>query len=79
MMFVGLAMDAARALLMMTVMCLAPLSGCFGEDAVSEDLSGDDLKVFPSILPAGEWVTITISANSDMSVFSLISCKTLAQ
>ena len=62
-------MDTARALLMVTVMCLASLSGCFGEDDVSDSLDGDVLEVFPSILVAGEWTSITLGANEDMSVF----------
>ena len=62
-------MDAARALIMVTVMCMASLSGCFGPAKVSEELSESDLRVNPSILPAGEWVTITLKADSDMSVF----------
>ena len=62
-------MDVARALMMVTVMCMASLSGCFGEDAVSGELSQSDLMVNPSVLPAGEWVTITLKAGSDMSVF----------
>ena len=62
-------MDTARALLMVTVMCLASLSGCFGEDDVSDSLDSDVLEVFPSILVAGEWTSITLGANKDMSVF----------
>ena len=58
-----------RALLMVAVMCLAPLSGCFGEDSVPEDVSEGDLKVSPSIIPGGEWSTITLKASNDMSVF----------
>lgn len=62
-------MDVARALLMVMVMCLASLSGCFGEDDSSENISSDSLKVSPSIIPGGEWTTITLKASSDMSVF----------
>jgi hypothetical protein len=45
---VGKDMDAARAMLMVTVMCLASLSGCFGDDGNSGGLDSDDLKVSPS-------------------------------
>ena len=62
-------MDVARALMMVTVMCLASLSGCFGEDAVSEEISEGDLKVSPSIIPGGEWSIVTLKASTDMSVF----------
>ena len=62
-------MDVARALMMVTVMCLASLSGCFGEDSVSEEISEGDLKVSPSILPGGEWSIVTLKASTDMSVF----------
>ena len=66
---VGTNMDVARALMMVTVMCLASLSGCFGEDSVSENISEDDLKVSPSIIPGGEWTVITLKASTEMSVF----------
>ena len=62
-------MDAARALLMVLIMSLATLSGCFGEDGVTDSLSEDSLTVTPSVLPAGEWVTVTIAAKDDLSVF----------
>tara|TARA_B100000768_G_scaffold147736_1_gene141399 strand:+ start:246 stop:1868 length:1623 start_codon:yes stop_codon:yes gene_type:complete len=62
-------MDAARALLMVTVMCLASLSGCFGEDGGTGTPTADDLVVSPENLPGGEWTTIELSANNDMSVF----------
>ncbi len=62
-------MDVARALLMVMVMCLASLSGCFGEDADSEAPNGNDLNVSPSVIPGGEWTVITLSADKDMSVF----------
>ena len=69
MMLVGQYMDAARALMMVMVMSLASLSGCFGEDDVAESISEDSLKVSPSIIPAGEWVTVTLTASDDVSVF----------
>ena len=43
-------MDVARALMMVAVMCLASLSGCFGEDGVNGEISEGDLKVSPSII-----------------------------
>ena len=62
-------MDVMRALLMVAVMCLAPLSGCFGEDSPPEEISESDLKVSPSIIPGGEWSVITLKADAAMSVF----------
>jgi len=65
----GVCMDVMRALLMVAVMCLAPLSGCFGEDSPPEEISESDLKVSPSIIPGGEWSMITLKADATMSVF----------
>ena len=62
-------MDAARALMMVAVMCLASLSGCFGEDGDSGGVGASDLRVSPSDLSGGEWTTIELSADVDMSVF----------
>ena len=62
-------MDVARALMMVTVMCLASLSGCFGEDNVPEGISDVDLKVSPSVIPGGEWSVVTLKAEAEMSVF----------
>jgi hypothetical protein len=62
-------MDAARAILMVTVMCLAPLSGCFGEDEGSGEVFADSLNVSPSIIPGGEWTVIKLQADVDLSVF----------
>ncbi len=62
-------MDVVRALMMVTVMCLASLSGCFGEDTAPSKLSQNDLKVSPSIISGGEWTTITLKSSNDMSVF----------
>ena len=69
MMCVGRYMDSARAVMMVLIMSLASLSGCFGEEDNSDSLSEASLTVSPSVIPAGEWVTITISVKVDMSVF----------
>ena len=69
MMVVGSRMDTLRAILMVTVMCLAPLSGCFGEDDVSEDLGASSLNVSPDVIPGGDWTVIKLDAEEDMSVF----------
>ena len=48
--------------------CLAPLSGCFGEDNDSS-VSSDDVTITPGILRGGEFQGLTIAADSDMSAF----------
>ena len=66
---VPVSVDGIRAVLMVTIMFVAPLSGCFGEEVESSSLSQDSLNVYPSTIPAGEWVVITLRADADMSVF----------
>ena len=68
-MMVPVSVDGIRAVLMVTIMFVAPLSGCFGEEVESSSLSQDSLNVYPSTIPAGEWVVITLRADADMSVF----------
>ena len=68
-MMVPVSVDGIRAVLMVTIMSVAPLSGCFGEEVESSSLSQDSLNVYPSTIPAGEWVVITLRADADMSVF----------
>ncbi|MBT3656755.1 MAG: M28 family peptidase [Euryarchaeota archaeon] len=48
--------------------CLAPLSGCFGEDN-DNSLKSDDITITPGILRGGEFQGLTIAADSDMSAF----------
>ena len=62
-------MGAARAILMVAVMSLAPLSGCFGEDEDNGSLSASNLNVSPDIITGGDWSVIKLEADSDMSVF----------
>ncbi len=62
-------MDGVRALLMVLIMCMAPLSGCFGEDEKEDKLSSESLMVSPSIIPAGEWTVITLTSSSDLSAY----------
>lgn len=68
-MMVPVSVDGIRAVLMVTIMFVAPLSGCFGEEVESSSLGQDSLNVYPSTIPAGEWVVITLRADADMSVF----------
>ena len=62
-------MDALRAMIMVAIMSLGSLSGCFGEDEVSEDLSASGLNVSPGIITGGDWTVIKLDASYDMSVF----------
>ncbi len=48
--------------------CLAPLSGCFGEDN-DASINSDDVTITPGILRGGEFQGLTIAADSDMSAF----------
>ena len=62
-------MDALRAMIMVAIMSLGSLSGCFGEDEGSESLSADGLKVSPDVITGGDWTVIKLDAGNDMSVF----------
>lgn len=48
--------------------CLAPLSGCFGED-VDSSISESDVTITPKILIGGVFQGVTIAADSDLSAF----------
>ena len=48
--------------------CLAPLSGCFGEDGDS-GISEGDVVITPAKWIGGEFQAITIAAESDLSAF----------
>ena len=48
--------------------CLAPLSGCFGED-VDTSVSEGDVTITPKVLCGGVFQGVTISAESDLSAF----------
>ncbi|MCH1423218.1 MAG: hypothetical protein L7U62_07010, partial [Candidatus Poseidoniaceae archaeon] len=57
-----------QAMLLVLIMGLAPLSGCFGEndnDAVTEN----DVEITPAIWTAGEFQSVTLSADKAVSVF----------
>ena len=58
-----------QAMFLVSLMFLAPLSGCFGEEEV-QSLDDSSLTVVEaSYLEAGMWQTITLDANSDLAVF----------
>ena len=48
--------------------CLAPLSGCFGEN-VDSTITESDVTITPEIWIGGEFQAITIAAKSDLSAF----------
>ena len=57
------------AVFLSTVMLLPVLSGCFGEDVISE-LSASDLVILEEDnLLAGSWQKVTLSAKADLSVY----------
>ena len=56
-----------RVILLVLLMILAPLSGCFGSS--DGDVSADNLTVGPEVLSSGEFQVVELSASSDMSVF----------
>ena len=57
-----------QAILLVTLMFLAPISGCFGENE-SEVIRENDVVVTPAILSGGVFQGVTISADKDMSAF----------
>ena len=58
-----------QAMLLVSLMLLAPLSGCFGENE-EESFDASSLTVVEaSSLEAGMWQTITLDASNDLAVF----------
>ena len=64
-----LATSHIRALLLVGIMCLAPLSGCFGEDDGNDMPSMNDVVITPEVLSGGVFQALTISAQQDVSAF----------
>ena len=65
-----------NAFILVSIMLLAPLAGCFGEDEA--DVAGADALVLVEAdsLQGGMWQTITLQASSDIAVFIPTSFKT---
>jgi len=60
----------ARAGLLVMLMFSAAFAGCFGENEKQAGVPDlNDLRVEPAVLPGGEWTTIVLTAEVDMSVF----------
>ena len=64
-----LATSHIRALLLVGIMCLAPLSGCFGEDGGNDMPDMNDVVITPEVLTGGVFQALTISAQQDVSAF----------
>ena len=58
-----------RAVGLVCVMLLAPLSGCFGEDDNSTSIRTGDVVISPEVLIGGIFQGVTISADRDLSAY----------
>ena len=58
-----------QAFLLVTVMILAPLSGCFGENMSDQVNSESDVVITPQTLSGGVFQGLTIAAEKDLSAF----------
>ena len=56
------------AILLVAIMCVTPLSGCFGEDE-DNSLEIGDVSVTPAILTGGTFQGLTIKADTALSAF----------
>ena len=61
--------DARRALGLVCIMMLAPLSGCFGEGDDNGPVGENDVTVTPETLIGGIFQGLTISADRDLAAF----------
>ena len=58
-----------QALFLVLLMCLAPLSGCFGENDSSGLVRPDDVTITPVTMIGGIFHGLTLSVEQDMSAF----------
>lgn len=58
-----------QAIVMMLLMCLAPLSGCFGENEDGGAIAPDAIVITPATLAGGEFQGVTFAAERDLSVY----------
>tara|TARA_B100000575_G_scaffold94047_1_gene74982 strand:+ start:441 stop:2210 length:1770 start_codon:yes stop_codon:yes gene_type:complete len=61
--------EIVRAIGLVCVMLLAPLSGCFGEDDNSALIRTGDVVITPEVLIGGIFQGVTISADRDLSAY----------
>lgn len=60
--------DARRALGLVCIMMLAPLSGCFGESE-NATIGDEDINITPETLIGGVFQGVTLSADKDLSAY----------
>ena len=58
-----------QALFLVLLMCLAPLSGCFGENDSGGLVKSDDVTITPVTMIGGIFQGMTLSVEQDMSAF----------
>lgn len=58
-----------QALFLVLLMCLAPLSGCFGENDNDGLVKPDDVTITPATMIGGIFQGMTLSVEQDMSAF----------
>ena len=58
-----------QACLLVLIMGLAPLSGCFGEEKGDGLIDASDVTLSPAVLDGGVFQPFTVAAKADMSVF----------
>ncbi|MEJ6563121.1 MAG: M20/M25/M40 family metallo-hydrolase [Euryarchaeota archaeon] len=58
-----------HALMLVLIMFMAPLAGCFGENGDGGIVTVDDAMVTPQVMTAGVFQGVTISADQDLSAF----------
>jgi hypothetical protein len=58
-----------QAFLLVLIMGLAPLSGCFGEENKDGLVDAADVTLSPAVLDGGVFQPFTVAAKADMSVF----------
>ena len=58
-----------RAVALVALMILAPMSGCFGNNSDDVIIDAGDITITPAILTGGEFQGVTFAAKSSMSVY----------
>ena len=58
-----------HALMLVLIMFMAPLAGCFGENSDGGIVTVDDAMVTPQVMTAGVFQGVTIAAEQDLSAF----------
>ena len=62
-------MRALHAVIMVLIMGLGPLSGCFGEDDVKSGVVASDLSISPKQWSAGEWQWVEFTSKVDLVLY----------